>query len=176
VRVLVLVALVVAVACKHQSPLPRPPATDSGSSKSPAFHTSGVRFEEDNLDLCFDLDITGAQGRDAGLGDAGTVGEAEDHAGELALDALKASKLPSPSTCGEQFPDKPVFGTCTRKFSHNLGLVIRRYRFETVFGSDAAMKECITTDGGTWRAMPRDSDAFRRAEKEDAARQKARRP
>lgn len=69
--------------------------------------------------------------------------------------------------CAEQFTGRTTLATCTVNrdqvdASVALRFLGRYYNFASVGRSDAIMQHCLQV-AGTWDALPRDSDAFRRA-------------
>lgn len=121
-------------------------------------HVSMVAFAGDSLDECVDFSFT----MDA---DAGVSADHADDALALILNKKKASpatRIRQP--CNIQFAGREALGACSFVVGKMVA-VSHRYRFETVYGSDAAMKECLT-HGSQWTALPRDSDVAQRAEAE----------
>lgn len=73
--------------------------------------------------------------------------------------------------CDVAFKDRLVLAKCTASSSKTIGdggvldvaIVSHYYRFATVIDSDLFMKQCLQI-GGTWDALSRESDDFKRAE------------
>jgi hypothetical protein len=137
-----------------------------------------VHFEGDQLDECVDLDfrMTAPATPPANWHEiahkilAFTLNQSAEKAGKPG--AKKTIDLQK--SCAEQFSDRKPFATCTmtRRIEVDQGTIdmegrSHRYLFETVFLSDAAMKECLGV-GAKWDSMSRDSDEFRMAQLQDS--------
>jgi hypothetical protein len=84
---------------------------------------------------------------------------------------------PLAEPCAETFRDRIVLATCTAtktgdgkpkngKLLKSMKLVSTYYRFSTVVDTDLFMKQCHEA-GGKWEALPRDSDKFKEAERQN---------
>lgn len=154
-RILQAVALA-AIGCSRQPVAP--PKTEPAHSEPPSLTASCVGFEGDELDRCTDVSVPVSTLRDGSVADGG-IAEIQVMFRKEACDHGFPNTTGLPSTCAAQFGDRPVLGTCTSASTNGrLKAVTYRYRFATVFGSDAAMKECITEARGTWRAIARPSE------------------
>jgi hypothetical protein len=68
--------------------------------------------------------------------------------------------------CQEQFRDRTPLATCTFTRTDATGTIrgrIAHYAAKDVFSGDSLMKECLSLWHGTWNAVSRDSEEYRRA-------------
>jgi hypothetical protein len=75
-------------------------------------------------------------------------------------------------TCSVEFPDRTPLATCTFANTHDTGTFRGRLAFyssKAVFSSDSLMKECLSKWHGTWNAVSRDSEEYRRASSLEAS-------
>lgn len=148
-------------ATPHAPAVPAVSTTDQSAVK----RLSVAAFRGELLNECDDLEITGS----VQLADAGP----------LDLEQAFVAMSDSPSTrakgnlltrlkrtCGEEFRDRPPLATCTFAKDYAAGTFrgrIASYSAKDVFSSDARMKECLSVWHGTWNAVSRDSEQYRRA-------------
>ena len=148
-------------ASPHAPSVPTVSITDQSTVK----RLSVAAFRGELLNECDDLEITGS----VQLADAGPL--------DLEQAFVAMSNIPSAKTkgnlltrlkrpCGEEFRDRPPLATCTFAKDYTTGTfrgTIASYSANNVFSSDARMKECLSVWHGTWNAVSRDSEEYRRA-------------
>ncbi len=151
-------------ACGRTGTVPSAPAAAAVVSAPPAEVREGIYFavfRDEQLSECVSFIGTrppGAAPR--------TPEETQKHGEEIAAEATKMNAIVIPRPCNEQFADRVPLATCTlpeERFENGgkLQVVGAHYDYERVGNSDQYMRECME-DGGSWNALPRDSDEFLR--------------
>jgi hypothetical protein len=149
----------------------------SASTAATSIVTSGAAtFKDDVLDNCTDLSIVAKPEK---------VGQVREDI-EKTLRNIKKDSLRVDS-CAEAFKDRVVLASChvevvavgedsnewtldrkgevVKAGGETIQIGIYQYLFETTFESDRAMRECLEAKG-KWEALRRDSDEFKRAERD----------
>ena len=152
---------------------PRAPAVHiaAAADQPEVNHLSFAAFKGELLNECDDLEVTGSFRR----GDAGPLDLEQLFAAMSDSPKAKAkenllTRLKRP--CGEEFRDRPPLATCTFAKTHDTGTFRGRLAFyssKAVFSSDSLMKECLSKWHGTWNAVSRDSEEYRRASSLEAS-------
>lgn len=148
--------------------IPQPSAVPAGtpvqaSSGPTTQRISFAGFDGDLLEECNDVELP----RVVRLPDGGSHDPAQGLQEFLQKGALKGSLVKLNKPCAEQFRDRPPLATCAFEGSNPILPMrgqISHYSYKRIFESDAMMKECLSTWKGTWEVIPKDSDAFHRAE------------
>jgi len=151
---------------------PRAPAVHTAAAADqPATHRlSFAAFRGELLNECDDLEITGSvQLTDAGPLDLEQAFAAISDSPRAKAKENLLTRLKRP--CGEEFRDRTPLATCTWAKDYATGTLrgrIAHYSAKDVFSSDSLMKECLSVWHGTWNAVSRDSEEYRRAASQDA--------
>jgi hypothetical protein len=131
------------------------------------YQSHGATFEKERLDECVDVEIRVTPPSDAGVDWAPTKDPAANFFG-----GAKAKITTLKKACADQFADRTVLATCTVAKTNvsdagtgqtaRIRLVSTYYDFGLAVESDGYMQQCLSM-GADWKAVPRDSDAFKRA-------------
>lgn len=144
---------------------PAPVTTIAPPAPSPTKNRlSFAAFQDDTLVECNDIEFP----QTTRLPDGGIVDPAQNFEKVITEGQPDASVLKLNRSCSEQFHDHPALATCSVEYRGRTAVAHGSsafYSFNDVFRSDHRMKECLSMHG-SWQAVSRDSETFRRAENE----------